>query len=158
LGRRDASLIAGCRHLDDAPLAQNAHGRVGDRILNLIATLALLFSIVACTEPQSIALSVERANLTQDVSGRAALKVFLSKQSEGDFAIYTAKHSGQLIEFQFLNQTLTRVRIRSAIAGGDFLISAPTDPAIGTLDESNAAEIARKLSSGSANLEVRVVN
>jgi hypothetical protein len=158
LGRRDASLIAGCRHLDDAPLAQNAHGRVGDRILNLIATLALLFSIVACTEPQSIALSVERANLTQDVSGRTALKVFLSKQSERDFAIYTAKHFGQVIEYRFLNQTLTSVRVLSPVIGGHFQISAPNDPTVGTLDESNAAEIARKLSSGRGNLEVRVVD
>ena len=128
-------------------------GRAGG--LRFIATAVLLFSATSRAGPQSIELSVDRAILTHDYSGRSAIQIFLSKQSDRAFAFYTTHFFLAVIEIRFLNDTLSRVRLMSPVIGGHFMFSAPSDRAVGTLNEDNAAEIVGKLSSGNAKLEIQ---
>ena len=108
------------------------------------AIVALLISMISCARSQSIELSVNRAVLTRDLGGRAAIEVFLSAESGREFAVFTSRIIGQFIEVRFLNETLTRARLMSPLAAGHFQISASPDRFDGTLNEDNAAEIAQK--------------
>jgi hypothetical protein len=114
----------------------------------LVTIIVLPCSIISCGEPRSIELSVDGASLTRNYSGRAAIDVSLSAESARDYAIFTSKVYGRLIEVRFRGETLTRARLTSPIAGGHFQMGASPDRADGTLDEDNAAEIASKLSLG----------
>jgi preprotein translocase subunit SecD len=128
------------------------------RTARYLAIVPLLLSAISCAGPQSIELLVQGAALTRNLSGRTAIDVSLSAESAREFAIFTSKIYGRYIEVRFLNETLTRAHLNSPIGGGHFQISTSPNGIDGTLNEDNVAEIARKLSTGNAKLEVRVAD
>jgi preprotein translocase subunit SecD len=122
--------------------------------LRYITIIALLISTISCAGTQSTDLSVDRAISTRDRVGNATVEVFLTDESSRNFAVFTSKALGRLIELRFLNQTLAIVRLRLPILDGHFPIGVS---ASGALNEDNAEEIASRLSSNIAKLEVRVL-
>jgi preprotein translocase subunit SecD len=116
-----------------------------------IILLLLLIVPLAPAKSQQIELDVASALVTHNLSGRTAIAVSLSAESRGAFAAFTTRSVGRLLEIRFGDDVLSTVRLQTSIEGGKFQIG-------GTVSDDNAAEIARKLLSNGAKLEVRVVD
>jgi hypothetical protein len=129
------------------------------KVARFFAAITLLFLIVSCAWQQSIEISVDRAVLEDSVVGKPALTIYLNPRSVREFAIFTSKVVSRSIEVRFQNMTLTKARLLTPIEKGIFQIAASSsDRADNALNEGNVAEIASKLSSGDAKLEVRVAD
>jgi hypothetical protein len=122
------------------------------------AALALPLIIISCAGPQSIELSVDRAVLTDSIAGKPAMDVYLNSKSAREFAMFTAKLLSRSVEVKFRKMLITRVVLLTPVEGGIFQVSVLSGPVDGTLNEGNAAEVAQKLSSGDAKLEVRLAD
>jgi hypothetical protein len=129
----------------------------GFKLARFFAAGTLLLLTLSCARPQYVQLSVDRAVLT-DSAGRPAMEVHLNSKSARDFTIFTSDFIGHFVEMKFQNVVLARSVLREPVLKGEFQVSVLPDHNDGTLNESNAAEIARKLSSGDAKLEVRVAD
>ena len=134
---------------------ESAFGLRAARFLAAIAALAL---IVSCARPQSVELSVNRAVLEDGITGKPTMGVYLNSDSAREFTIFTSELLGHSVEVRFRNVVLTRVVLRTPVDGGFFHVSVLPDHVDGTLNESNAAEIAQKLTSANAKIVVRVAD
>jgi hypothetical protein len=130
------------------------------KVAHFFAAVALLLLIVSCArQQQSIEISVDRAVLEDGVVGKPALTIYLNPRSVREFAIFTSKVVSRSIEVRFQNMTLTKARLLTPIEKGIFQIAASSSDRVdNALNEGNVAEIASKLSSGDAKLEVRVAD
>ena len=86
------------------------------------------------------------------------MDVYLNNSSAREFEIFTAKLLGHSIEVRFHDVVLSKAILRTPVGGGFFRVSVLAEHIDGTLNESNAAEVAQKLSAGGAKLEVRVTD
>jgi hypothetical protein len=111
---------------------------------------------VSYARSELVELSVDRAISTRDLGGDAAIELFLTPESGRKYAAFTSKAVGRLAEFRFLNQTLAISRLRTPFLSGHFQISLPPNRIDRAFGENSADEIASKLSSNNAKLEVRV--
>jgi hypothetical protein len=118
--------------------------------------VALLLLIVSCARQQSIELSVDRAVLEDSIIGKPAMTVYLKPDSAHEFMVFTSKFVGRSAEFRFRDVTLAKGIVKTPYLKGIFQVNVLQDHVDGTLNESNAIEIAQKLSSGDAVIEARV--
>jgi hypothetical protein len=86
------------------------------------------------------------------------MEVHLDKKSARELASFTVKRLGHSVEARFQNIVLAKAVLRTPVDGGHFQVSVPPDHVDGTLNESNATEIAQKLSLSGAKVEFRVVD
>jgi hypothetical protein len=128
------------------------------RAARLVPAVALLLLTLSCARQQSIELSVDRAELTNGFTGNPAMEVYLNSKSADEFGVFTSRLIGHSVEMRFQNVVLTKTVLRTPVLKGILQVSVLPDHVDGTLNESNAAEIARKLSASDAKLEIRVAD
>jgi hypothetical protein len=128
------------------------------RIALLFAMSALPLLMLSCGQPQAIQISVTKAVLTDRVVGELAMDIYLDTKSEREFALFTTKYVGHLVEVSFRDVVLSKPRLLTPIAGGIFEISVSANRGDDALNMSNAADVATKLSSSDAKVQVRVAD
>jgi preprotein translocase subunit SecD len=119
--------------------------------------VAILASLLAFTGPIATAaadpllLDVARAQAGFDArTGEPVISIVLTEASRGAFTTFTAGNIGRKTELRLDGRVLASPVIREPIAGGSMQIS-------GALTVAGAKEIADKLSSANARIEVEVV-
>ena len=134
------------------------------RIATLFAMLALPILMVSCGQPEAIQISVIEAVLIE-WAGRPAMDIYLDTKSKREFALFTTKYVGHSVEVSFRDAVLNKVwiltpkvQILTPIDGGILQISMYSNRGDDTLNESNAADVVAKLSTGDTKVQVRVVD
>jgi preprotein translocase subunit SecD len=114
--------------------------------------LAILSLCIVPAWADPLALRVTRAEVAYDQrNGEPVVTMMFDEASKRLFADFTARNVGKAMELRVDGRTVMKPVIREPITGGSGQIA-------GGLTVQQARELAERLSSGAAKLEVEVVS
>lgn len=116
-------------------------------IRRLLIALCVAFVVApALAEPLVISLS-EAVAAHDPATGQPIIRIQMTTGSAGAFADFTRRHVGRTVDIRIDGRTIMSPAIREPILGGSAVLS-------GDLTDTDAADLARRLATGDAVIEV----